>query len=68
MIEISLSEVAELTGGVLHGPDALVTGPAVIDSREAGPGALFVAFVGEQAGGRDFAAAAVERGAAGLLV
>lgn len=67
MIELSLSEIAELAGGALHGADARVSGPVVIDSRRAVPGALFVALPGERVDGHDFAAAAVEGGAAGVL-
>jgi UDP-N-acetylmuramoyl-tripeptide--D-alanyl-D-alanine ligase len=48
-------------------PETVVSGPVVIDSRQAGPGALFVAFRGEHADGHDFAAQAVEAGAAAVL-
>jgi UDP-N-acetylmuramoyl-tripeptide--D-alanyl-D-alanine ligase len=41
---------------------------AVIDSREATPGSLFVALRGERVDGHDFLAAAVARGARGALV
>jgi UDP-N-acetylmuramoyl-tripeptide--D-alanyl-D-alanine ligase len=41
---------------------------AVIDSREARAGDLFVALPGEHRDGHDFAAAAAGRGAAGLLL
>ena len=41
---------------------------AVIDSRRVEPGDLFVALRGERADGHDFAADAVARGAAGLLL
>ena len=41
---------------------------AVIDSREAGPGDLFVGLVGENADGGRFAAGALEAGAWGVLV
>ena len=37
------------------------------DSRESGPGFLFAAIAGSHADGRDFAAAAVEAGAAAIL-
>ncbi|MFF8282574.1 UDP-N-acetylmuramoyl-tripeptide--D-alanyl-D-alanine ligase [Streptomyces albus] len=70
MIPLSLAEIAALTGGRQHDitdPDARVTGPVVIDSRQAGPGALFAAFAGERADGHDFAAAAVEAGAVAVL-
>ncbi|WP_217143150.1 UDP-N-acetylmuramoyl-tripeptide--D-alanyl-D-alanine ligase [Streptomyces sp. AC627_RSS907] len=70
MIALSLAEIAEVVGGRMHDiPDASaqVTGPVVRDSREAGPGCLFVAFVGERVDGHDFAAAVVEAGAAAVL-
>ncbi|WP_329520142.1 UDP-N-acetylmuramoyl-tripeptide--D-alanyl-D-alanine ligase [Spirillospora sp. NBC_01491] len=69
MIPLPLSAIAEITGGVLRGgrPDAVVSGPVIIDSRAAEPGALFVALRGEHADGHDFAAAALAAGAAGVL-
>jgi UDP-N-acetylmuramoyl-tripeptide--D-alanyl-D-alanine ligase len=44
-----------------------VTGPVVIDSRQAVPGALFAALPGEHADGHDYAAAAALGGAAAIL-
>jgi UDP-N-acetylmuramoyl-tripeptide--D-alanyl-D-alanine ligase len=44
-----------------------VTGPVVIDSRQAGPGALFAALPGERVDGHDYAAVAVANGAAAVL-
>lgn len=41
---------------------------ACIDSREASPGALFVALRGERVDGHDYIAAAAARGASGALV
>lgn len=71
MIELSLAEIAELTGGEPRladgGAAVRVTGPVVIDSRKATPGTLFAAIVGERADGHDFAAAAAERGAVAVL-
>ena len=69
MIALTAAEVAAATGGRLDAVagDVVVDGPVVIDSREAAPGALFVALPGEQADGHDFAAAAVEAGAALVL-
>ncbi|MEO5873778.1 MAG: UDP-N-acetylmuramoyl-tripeptide--D-alanyl-D-alanine ligase [Streptosporangiaceae bacterium] len=67
MIELGLSEIAELTGGVLHGPDAQVTGTVVVDSRAAARGSLFVALRGENSDGHDHAPVAVAAGAAGVL-
>ncbi|MCZ9346069.1 UDP-N-acetylmuramoyl-tripeptide--D-alanyl-D-alanine ligase [Streptomyces sp. TRM76130] len=70
MIALSLAEITEVVGGQMHDipdPSAEVTGPVVRDSREAGPGSLFVAFVGERADGHDFAPAVVEAGAVAVL-
>ncbi|WP_406728014.1 UDP-N-acetylmuramoyl-tripeptide--D-alanyl-D-alanine ligase [Streptomyces sp. GD-15H] len=70
MIALSLAEIAEVVGGQTHDipdPSVQVTGGVVRDSREAGPGSLFVAFVGERVDGHDFAAAVVEAGAAAVL-
>jgi UDP-N-acetylmuramoyl-tripeptide--D-alanyl-D-alanine ligase len=46
---------------------AIVTGPVVIDSRQAVPGALFAALPGERVDGHDYAAAAARNGAAAIL-
>lgn len=70
MIPLPVAHVAELTGGVLADvpdPAVLVTGPVVIDSRQAAPGGLFAALPGERADGHDFAVAAVAAGAAAVL-
>ncbi|MFD5339150.1 UDP-N-acetylmuramoyl-tripeptide--D-alanyl-D-alanine ligase [Streptomyces hawaiiensis] len=70
MIALSLAEIAEVVGGQTHDipdPSVQVTGPVVRDSREAGPGSLFVAFAGERVDGHDFAAAVVEGGAVAVL-
>ncbi|MFD6447950.1 UDP-N-acetylmuramoyl-tripeptide--D-alanyl-D-alanine ligase [Promicromonospora sp. NPDC060204] len=68
MIELTAAQVAAATGGRLHAdPDVTVTGAVIIDSREAGPGALFVALPGERVDGHDFAARAVAAGAALVL-
>ncbi|MFV0136521.1 UDP-N-acetylmuramoyl-tripeptide--D-alanyl-D-alanine ligase [Streptomyces sp. HMX87] len=70
MIALSLAEIAEVVGGQMHDipdPSVEVTGPVVRDSREAGPGSLFVAFVGERVDGHDFAPAVVEAGAVAVL-
>jgi UDP-N-acetylmuramoyl-tripeptide--D-alanyl-D-alanine ligase len=69
MIRLTLAEIAAITGGTLSGaaPDAAVTGPVVIDSREAAGGGLFAAIAGEHVDGHDFAAAAVGLGAAAVL-
>ncbi|MFG3255861.1 UDP-N-acetylmuramoyl-tripeptide--D-alanyl-D-alanine ligase [Streptomyces sp. NPDC048172] len=70
MIPLSLAEIAALTGGRQHDitdPEARITGPVVIDSRQVGPGSLFAAFAGERVDGHDFARGAVESGATAVL-
>ena len=71
MIPMTLAEVAGVTGGQVH-PDpgageVLVDGPVVTDSREAGPGGLYVARVGEHADGHRFVGAAAQAGAVAAL-
>ncbi|MER5292468.1 MULTISPECIES: UDP-N-acetylmuramoyl-tripeptide--D-alanyl-D-alanine ligase [Streptomyces] len=70
MIALSLAEIAEVVGGQTYDiPDTsvLVTGPVVRDSREAGPGSLFAAFVGERVDGHDYAPQVVAAGAVAVL-
>jgi UDP-N-acetylmuramoyl-tripeptide--D-alanyl-D-alanine ligase len=58
----NLAVVARATGGTTRGSAAIDR--VVTDSREAGPGALFVAVKGERLDGHDFAGAAAAAGAA----
>jgi UDP-N-acetylmuramoyl-tripeptide--D-alanyl-D-alanine ligase len=72
VIPLTRAQIAAITGGALPAADAeaasaVVTGPVVIDSRRAVPGALFAALPGEHADGHDFAAAAVAAGAVAVL-
>jgi UDP-N-acetylmuramoyl-tripeptide--D-alanyl-D-alanine ligase len=69
MIPLTLRDVAEIVGGRVADGDAdlVVTGPAFLDSRAPEPGGLFVAFVGERVDGHEFAARAVQGGAAAVL-
>jgi len=60
------SEIAEATGGTVHG-DFDVAG-AAFDSREVGPGDLFIAMIGEATDGHRFVDQAFASGAAGALV
>ena len=58
MIPLSVGQIAEITGATadrVADPAAMVTGPVVIDSRQAVPGSLFAALPGERADGHDFA-------------
>ena len=77
MIGLTLHEIETATGGRLIAPpgadpDALaavvVDGPAVTDSRQIGPGGIYVARVGEHADGHGFLAAARHNGAVVALV
>lgn len=70
MIALSAAEIARAVGGELTpalAPDARISGPVVIDSREAVAGALFVALPGEKVDGHDFIDAAVTSGAEFVL-
>jgi UDP-N-acetylmuramoyl-tripeptide--D-alanyl-D-alanine ligase len=82
VIALRLSEIAEITGGrvfdavIASGADTtdaaavadpLVDGPVVTDSREAAPGSLYVARVGEALDGHEFVGAARAQGAVAAL-
>ncbi len=68
MIEMSLTEIAQVVGGTVHDdPGVSVGGPAFVDSRVAERGGLFVALAGERVDGHDYARTAVESGAAAVL-
>ena len=62
-----LSEIAREVDGRLEGADGEVT-HVVTDSREAGPGALFIALVGEHTDGARFVPHALQAGATGAVV
>jgi UDP-N-acetylmuramoyl-tripeptide--D-alanyl-D-alanine ligase len=74
MIALTLAEIASVVGGSLHladtdaTGDTLVDGAVTTDSREIEPGDVFFAKRGEFDDGHRFAPAAVERGAALLVV
>lgn len=74
MIPLTPREVADATGGSLHGPvaadesaDQACVDSVVADSREVEPGSLFVAIRGERSDGHDHADEAVARGAVLVL-
>jgi len=67
VIPLTAADVAAWVGGTLGAgtpADALVTADAVVDSRLARPGSLFVAVAGENSDGHDYAGAAFGGGAA----
>ncbi|MGI5225057.1 UDP-N-acetylmuramoyl-tripeptide--D-alanyl-D-alanine ligase [Actinoallomurus sp. CA-142502] len=69
MITLTLEEIARAVGGTVHGASGpvTVTGPVVIDSREATDGALFAAIVGARSDGHDFADQVYAAGASAVL-
>lgn len=68
-MRIKLAEVIAATGGAPSPGDYSQTvNNVVIDSREAGPGSLFVAFAGARADGHDFVADSARAGAVAALV
>ncbi len=69
MIVMTLGEVAAAVSGVLRGADeATPIDAVVIDSRQAGAGALFVAIVGETHDGHTFVPQALSAGSPAALV
>jgi UDP-N-acetylmuramoyl-tripeptide--D-alanyl-D-alanine ligase len=64
---ISESGSPEVSANEAAAAATIVTGPVVIDSRQAVPGALFAALPGEHVDGHDYAAAAARKGAAAIL-
>ncbi|WP_143576739.1 UDP-N-acetylmuramoyl-tripeptide--D-alanyl-D-alanine ligase, partial [Streptomyces acidiscabies] len=65
-IPLGLGEIAAVVGGTAVG-DSTVTAPAVLDSRQAQPGSLFVAFAGEHVDGHEYAVQAGRTGAVAVL-
>jgi UDP-N-acetylmuramoyl-tripeptide--D-alanyl-D-alanine ligase len=70
VIDLSAARLAAAAGGelVAGAPEAAGPERATIDSREAGPGDLFVGLSGARADGGRFAPAALEAGVWGVLV
>jgi UDP-N-acetylmuramoyl-tripeptide--D-alanyl-D-alanine ligase len=69
LYSLTLAEAAKITGGSIPAPwREVVLGTISTDSRSIEPGMWFLALRGENHDGHRFCAAAVERGAAGLIV
>ncbi|MBI9105113.1 MAG: UDP-N-acetylmuramoyl-tripeptide--D-alanyl-D-alanine ligase [Spirochaetales bacterium] len=64
----SAVEVAAWSNGKLDGDSSAVLTGVIIDSRECGPGGLFVALKGENTDGHNYLDKAYENGAAGAVV
>lgn len=68
MIPMSVDEIAKIVGGVTQHADVSARVHEVVtDSRQVAPGAMFVAIRGVNVDGHDFAASAVQNGAAIVL-
>jgi UDP-N-acetylmuramoyl-tripeptide--D-alanyl-D-alanine ligase len=68
MIEINLSQLAQIVGGKLIGDaDKVITGSVETDSRLVGAGSLFFAKPGEHTDGHNFIPDALERGAVAVV-
>ena len=65
---LDAAEIARLTGGRLERPSRRPVHGAAVDSRRVVPGNLFVALPGERTDGHDHLLAAVEAGAAAIMV
>ena len=73
MIDLTVARIAEIVGGHLvdispaEAAATHITGTVEFDSRAVGPGGLFLALPGARSDGHDFAATAVQAGAAAVL-
>ncbi|ART80841.1 UDP-N-acetylmuramoyl-tripeptide--D-alanyl-D-alanine ligase [Oceanisphaera avium] len=68
MIALTLSQIADASGGELRGADRLVTRVTTDSRQRLSAGTLFVALTGERFDGHDFVADALAQGADALLV
>ena len=69
MITLRLDEIAAIVGGRLADATGaeVITGNVEFDSRKVASGDLFVALSGVKVDGHDYAATAMDQGAAGVL-
>lgn len=70
MIDFTLKQIADITGGEYFGPAEMLNtkiNGITIDSRAVQPGNLFVPIVGERFDGHNFIPSAVEKGAVATL-
>lgn len=64
----NLAQLATLVGGRVEGDDSVVVSDVTHDSRQAGPGTLFIAVTGLTSDGHDFVGEAREAGCPALVV
>lgn len=62
MINLQASQIAEIVGGKLIGSDVTVSSAPVFNSKEATPGSIFLALVGNNSDGHNFIADAFANG------
>ena len=68
MIPLSVGDIATVVNGAVEGDaNVMVAAPTALDGRQAEPGGLFAAFVGEHVDGHDYASQAGEAGAVAVL-
>lgn len=75
MKDMTLEKIAEAVGGTLHtenmapgfSADSTLASAVVIDSRQVGPGAVFIATRGEHVDGHSFIGQVSEKGALGVI-
>lgn len=68
MIPLLASQIAQIIHGEFHGEDLLITEPAVLDSRSAHQGSIFLALNGEKFDGHNFVDDAFKNGATLAIV
>lgn len=68
MPKFTLEEIKQATGASVYTEGAGDFADVVTDTRKIRPGVLFVALRGERFNGEDFAADALQKGAAGVIV
>ncbi|MPZ53863.1 MAG: UDP-N-acetylmuramoyl-L-alanyl-D-glutamate--2,6-diaminopimelate ligase [Acidimicrobiia bacterium] len=64
----NLAHLAELVGGIVEGEETVTVSDATHDSRQAGPGTLFIAVTGFTSDGHNFVDAAADSGSPALMV
>ena len=62
MINLQASQIAEIVGGKLIGSDVTVTSAPIFNSKEAKPGSIFLALVGENVDGHQYISDAFANG------
>lgn len=68
MVNFSIRQIIEATGGILSGHENVAVTGIGTDSRTIAPGECFVALAGDKYDGHSFISDAVQRGAAAVVV